>query len=1197
MFRYRTGTAGSAAGAKAAAQYFLSETLKPENELLAKYYAGKTVPDHALSGIDHLGRAIADGGISFSAAADTLISAHGRLFGYPEDIDGLQDRIDELLSKAAGRAEMREAVAAEGGSVARVREDLDPRLAQRLGIDTARPLAQTELANLLAGERCDGSAIEGKQIHKPMKSVAEVFGLDPAALPAPEAIDRVLNGRRADGEAPRSAKGNGAPFSDPVIAGARKRFLAAYGLPANTELTQEHIDHIKAGRTATGRFLDTNDVLRHLTATKQPISYTDCIWSAEKSVTVAWALAPTEAERAVILQAHRDAVATSTAYVETHLGFMRRGKDGRDGVEAGICAWVVCDHYTSRPTAEIVATDKHGQEYTEFETIPMRVADPQLHSHALLLNAVLTEQGRIGSMDLDRLDGLVKELGGVYQAALARNLRAAGINAGLDPKTGAARIAEVPAYVAEHFSKRTRDINAAARSYAADAGLDWDKMTPAHQLKFLRKGVEETRQPKREHDGDSDFTVWRKQAEEEVGYRHRSVLRPGQEQGLRPAAERYRHAYEISLPLIEDALAHKAKLGATEFREFATRGLIEAGISDDPARDIKAVMRLYREHGIRQDGAMTPIVFGKDVTIRGKDRWSVTTAMHLEEEQTVIDLARKFAADRSGALSHAALERASQAFLASHPTIDPGKPQWIKQREIIEQAGTGPMFNVIEGVAGAGKSTLLSPYVTASREAGRHVYGIARGWKQAVSLRGAGLTQKDIAAVSVFVDRVSKGRVTLGKNSTVIVEELSQVGRGDMLRLLKLQQRHGFRMLAIGDPRQGGSIDPEVIDLLLTTLGENAPRILTSVRQNTERERDIAGLFRDGKANEAIAMKLEDRTAELVAGGRDPTIQRIAAKWQELTTADPTLQPSIGTATNRDAHDIGVAIRKRLQEAGAIGPDRVELAVLRRDDPGVHRMALAAGDKIRVFNRVWVNGHFASNGDVLDVLDVSDQGMTARNEDGREAFVPWDKLHGRFEATPRLAYGHALTIDASQGATSRIHIDAVLSGSWMQQGGKGYVNESRQIETTYLIVNEAAERKKIYSRIPRGEYRPIQSAEIWKHVADNLSRPSTKASALEFMRVGTEIFRGGIAAFPAALEPAERRDQAGQERMTLRQRMERRMAEIAPAVRRQVMDLAREHLTNAVQRANNLWRANWHDQPAQRQEPDLGPSIGPSLER
>ena len=1177
MFRYRAGTAGSGAGGAAAARYFLSETLRPENDLLAKYYAGETVPEYE-TGIDALGRGIADGTLSYGAVADELVLAHTRMFGWPEDVHALEDRIGKMLEDAATRADMRDAVAEAGGTVARLREDIDPRLATRLGIDTQRLLTQTELARLLSGVRADGEAIEGKQVQKPMRSIAEVFGLDPRRLPTPDEIDHVLAGRRGDGEAPRSAKGNGEPLAETVVQGARKRFLAAYELPSNTELAAEHIEQIKAGRTATGRFLDQGAVLRKLEATKSPLSYVDCIWSAEKSVTVAWALAPTEAERSLIQQAHRDAVAFSMAYVENHLGFTRKGKGGEGGIERGTTAWIVAEHYTSRPTAEIATVDpKTGEAYTEFQTIPMKVADPQLHSHALLLNAVLTPDGRIGSMDLDLLDGLVKELGGIYQSKLARNLRASGINAILDPKTGAARILDVPTYAAEHFSKRTRDINAAARGYAVAEGLDWDSMTPAHQLKFLRKGVEETRQPKREHDGDSDFTVWRKQAAEEIGYHHRSVLRPGQEQGLRPDAERHRHAYEVSLPLIEDALSRKAQLGAGEFREFATRGFIEAGIGDDPERDIKAVMRMYRQHGVRQNGEMTRIVFGKDVPVRGKDRWSVTTAMHIDEERLVVSLAKQFGNDLSGALTPKALEQASQAFLASHPKIDPDGAQWIRQREVIERAGTGPMFNVIEGVGGAGKSTILSPLVAASREAERDVYGIARGWKQAVSLREAGLTQKEVAATSVFLDRVSKGRITLNKKSDVIVEELSQVGRGDMLNLLKLQQKHGFRMLAVGDRKQGGAIDPEVMSLLLETLGDKVPRILTSVRANSDREREISRLFREHQAGEAITMKLEDRTAELIAGGRAPTIDRVAAKWFELTDADSTLHPTIGTASNRDAHEIGAAIRQRLQEAGRIGADKIVLDVLQRGETGVHKLPLAEGDKVRVFNRVWVDGHFASNGDVVEVLKVSAKGMEARNDAGRDAFVPWDKLRSMYEDTPRLAHGHALTIDATQGTTSRVHIDAILSGSWMQQGGKGYVNESRQVETTYMIVNEATERRKIYSGFARGEvHPPIRAADVWKHVADNLSRPTVKASALDFMRETTVIRRGGLAALPATLEPAERREKMGQERTTIRQRMERVKAEISPVVQK-TLAYAREvrQLT-----------------PRQRSGPERGPTLG-----
>jgi hypothetical protein len=290
----------------------------------------------------------------------------------------------------------------------------------------------------------------------------------------------------------------------------------------------------------------------------------------------------------------------------------------------------------------------------------------------------------------------------------------------------------------------------------------------------------------------------------------------------------------------------------------------------------------------------------------------------------------------------------------------------------------------------------------------------------------------------------------------------------------------------------------------------------------------------------------------------------------------------MGTASNRDAHDIGVAIRKRLQDAAVVGPDKIQVNVLRRDEPGVHAMPLAVGDKVRVFNRIWADGHFASNGDVLEIRDVSATGMVAHNETGREAAIPWEKLRGRFEDLPRLAYGHALTIDANQGTTSRVHIDAILSGSWLQQGGKGYVNESRQVETTYMIVNEAAERKQIYSRIPRGEYRPVQAADIWKHVADNISRSTTKASGLEFLRNATQIHRGGISALPKVLEPAERRQQIGQPRMTLHHRMERiRSHQHVAAIVRTIQ-----------QHARDLWRVSWERGRGHVQQPDRGYELG-----
>jgi len=124
-----------------------------------------------------------------------------------------------------------------------------------------------------------------------------------------------------------------------------------------------------------------------------------------------------------------------------------------------------------------------------------------------------------------------------------------------------------------------------------------------------------------------------------------------------------------------------------------------------------------------------------------------------------------------------------------------------------------------------------------------------------------------------------------------------------MLDILRLQQRHGLQVLAIGDPKQNQAIEAPAIELLRQALGpDKVPEILTTVRQQTERERIIAGLFREGQAGQAIAMKREDETAILVPGGRDATIERIAGLWRERMEArgsEPGFRLSISVPTIR----------------------------------------------------------------------------------------------------------------------------------------------------------------------------------------------------------------------------------------------------------------------------------------------------------
>ena len=76
--------------------------------------------------------------------------------------------------------------------------------------------------------------------------------------------------------------------------------------------------------------------------------------------------------------------------------------------------------------------DPAGHAYTDFSTVPLKQADMQVHTYAILLNTILTESGHIGSIDLDRLQGVVKQLGAVYQAYVADAARQHGIEVALN---------------------------------------------------------------------------------------------------------------------------------------------------------------------------------------------------------------------------------------------------------------------------------------------------------------------------------------------------------------------------------------------------------------------------------------------------------------------------------------------------------------------------------------------------------------------------------------------------------------------------------------------------------------------------------------------------------------------------------------------------------------------------------------------
>lgn len=976
------------------------------------------------------------------------------------------------------------------GTFPEVRRDINPRLEKLLGLSPTRPPTEAELANLLAGRRADALRIPGKQIQESTVSLADELGLRPDRLPLAHEIMNIVSGAQADGGEKLP------PHRADVL---RCRLLGMYGLnSANQAINSTALESILAGRRADGSAISFGPFFRSLTSTKAQISFIDLCWSADKSVSLCWALAPTEAERNLIALAHKEAVASAMRHVEKVIGNVRKGKAGSGGADSGSIAWIAFDHYTARPTVKASAGEAVTSGKSENEV--KCEGDPQLHTHVTTLGVALTESGRVGALDLGRLRGRVHELGHIYQAFLATNLRKLGIDVRLDEMTGAARISAIPLELIKEFSKRTETGAQSARAYARDYGLDWNQLNDAQKIGLLKRGVQgDPRQAKKDDVGAR--ARWLERAAE-ANWVPQSVLRLGDPIPLNSRGQRIETAYQNGLKILERRLVGRAVLDGALLRAAAAAGFVAAGL--DEIDEIDAVVDLFLTRGVLQDGAITQLIPGYGSDHRSDKLFKVTTAMHVTREEELVQLARVNSKNMSGALNRRQLDQAIEGLAIDFEASEHQRAQ----RAVMERLAFGGRLSVAIGVAGSGKTTMMSPLVRAWRNHGRTVWGAAIAWRQASDLAAAGIDEDRCLALSVFTDRVKKGLIKVDRDSALIIDELGTVPTALLLEVLRLQSKHEFRIVAVGDPRQCASIEAgPVVDILQRALGADAiPELLSTIRQKTEAERKTTLLFREGRAAEALFEKRSNNTARLISGDYESVVLGVAMLWKQrvdLNQGDNDWSISVSAPTNRDARAISAAIRRCRQSTGEIGPDMWSLSCcdLQGDQFDIN---LALGDRVRLFKRVnaccsdGIRGLIGNNGSVLEVVAVKGDGITLRNKKGRVGHVLWDTLRSE-NGRILLSYGDVLTIDSSQGVTSSEHIEAIPAGSASLNSFKAYTASSRHRSATYIIASESAERQEITKRRPIGDTRRISESDIWDNIARNLSRIPEAGGALAFL--------------------------------------------------------------------------------------------------
>jgi hypothetical protein len=904
------------------------------------------------------------------------------------------------------------------------------------------------------------------------------------------------------------------------------------GIDTTQPLTNDQVAGLIAGRKADGSHIDgkiyakereTTDANTGERKISVPIGSYDFCPTPDKSVSVAWAMAP-EAERAQIINAHLEAAREAVAYIATGVGVARTGKGGQGESEKGHVAWLEFTHHTSRP---VIVSVEQGEAKVEDREVR---GDMNVHTHFLIPNAVFCDSGRVGSLDTAAIRGLIFEGDGVYQARLAQRLRDAGFEAVLDEKTGAARMPIVPDEVRTLFSKRTNIGEALARQYTADHGEKWDELTDDQRQDRIKAATQSRDQKvKGGKDDVADFEDWKRQAKN-IGWEPPQSMQLYGPPLPEPELEaRHRLAYETALPWLSQRLEHSAVLTHHEIRSAALRGLVAAGM--DGLADVDAVTKIMRAEGVSQYGDKTPLVWGQETD---KRHISVTTGLHEENEREFVRLAKEAAADMSASvptdLLQRSIERSGLDFADAHGRT---------QRLAIERLAGGGRFGVVVGTAGAGKTALLTPLVTAWKDQGREVLGASLAWRQADDLTQAGIDPANVKAFSVLIDGLKGGTLLVApihadQNTVIAVDELGMLGTRQGLELLRLREKHGFSIVALGDDKQCSSIESgAIVGLSRRALGpDQVPEILTTRRQQTEREREIVGLFREGRSGEALDMKRADGTAEMTFGGRDGVIKRVREIYLERLQATGEA-PTISAPTNTDAHQISEGIRGEKRKLGMIGADSLQVSAT--DGEREYQLKLAKGDRVRLFQstRAELLGGsrkaIGRNGSVLEVVAASvASGLVLRNADGLVGTVRWKDITVKHSGRVLLAYGDATTIHAAQGLTSNEHILALPSGSQAVTGGQAYSAGTRHRQVAYIVTSEVAERLAVRNSRPLNDSNEITLADKWANVAKQMVTQTKVDSALALFDRLSTIRRGAVKEYQHSLRPdAPRRQRMG----------------------------------------------------------------------
>ncbi len=729
----------------------------------------------------------------------------------------------------------------------------------------------------------------------------------------------------------------------------------------------------------------------------------DLTFSAPKSVSTLWSQADSETRQA-IQEAHRNAVGSALSYLQENALITKRSHGGID---------------KERARGLIVATFEHGTS---------RAQDPQLHTHALVMNAATRFDNSTGTILGKPLFEEKMTAGAVYRAELAARLEHA-LGVQIERVKNLFEVRGVPKALIEEFSTRRKEIeeDLAARGF--------------HGAKASAISALTTREAKEHIAREKLFESW-----QEIGHKHGFGI---EETNFILHSKR---APELTPQALDKLLTSTADLLTRQQSYFSESAFIRKLSEEAPGQGLSAkdIILATRHH---LDNS-TQIVRLGDF----EGRRYYTTEEMCRIENSIIEHA--FGSKNSGAhklteLSvKKALEKMKERF--GYALSDEQK------RALFHITTHEGSIQIASGMAGTGKTAMLSAAREAWEREGFTVIGAALAGKAAKGLeQGTEIKSSTIAkllrslepeshegaldlkkgkplSVTRALGKEEKGAQTFqplhfDEKTVLVIDEAAMVDSRQMAKLIEHTTRAGAKLVLVGDEKQ---LQPIESGGSFKALGQILGRAELSEikRQKEDWAREAVHDMAFGRSKEALEA-FAKRGLLSVSESRIDAMNKLITDWKQEGLARPN-ECLIITGTRLEATVLNRMAQAERLAAGKLEPQSCSIA----------NETYHIGDRILFTkNSAKLGVTNGSTGTLLSIEPMVKTPKLSIQLDTGEVVVVNTRTYDN------LLLGYAITTHKGQGET--VNHAFILAGGTMQDRELSYVQVSRARLKTHIYTD------------------------------------------------------------------------------------------------------------------------------------------------